>query len=95
MLELKIALYLLRMMLARSFHLAIGMEDAKETLGIDEGIVHIVIDTMQLTDGRTDIGKEHHMVHNLSYRHAWIIDEHQIGSEDNDEHSTYLLEETL
>ena len=71
------------------------MEDAKEALGIDECIVHIIIDAMELTDRRTHIGKEHDMIHNLTNGHAWIIDEHQIGRKDNDEHSAYLLEETF
>ena len=35
------------------------------------------------------------MIHNLTNGHAWIIDEHQIGRKDNDEHSAYLLEETF
>ena len=93
--QFEVALHLSRMMLTCGFHLAIGMQNTKEALGIDECIVHIIIDAMELTDRRTHIGKEHDVIHNLTNSHAWIIDEHEIGCEDDNQYGTYLLEETL
>lgn len=93
--EFEVALDLGRMMLACGFYLAIGMEDTKEPLGIDERIVHIIVDTMELADGGADISKEHHVVHNFSNGHARIIDEYEIGREDDDEYSANLFEKTL
>ena len=93
--ELEVALHLGGMVLACGLYLAIGMENAKEPLGIDQGIVHIVVDAMELADGGADVGKEHDMVHNLTYRHARIIDEYEVGCEDDNEHSTNLFQKTL
>ena len=82
-------------MSARVFHLVVGLKNAKETLGIDERIVHIVVDAVQLADGGTDIGEEHHMVHDFSDGHARIVGQHEIGRQDDDKHGAYLLQKTL
>ena len=77
------------------FHFIVGMKDAKEPFGVNQGIVHVVIDSVQLTYGGTHIGKQHDMVHDFTDSHARILDEHEICGEDNDEHSAYLFQKTL
>ena len=93
--ELEVALHLFGTVSARSLHLLVSPQDAEESLGIDKGIVHIVVDAMELAYRRTHIGEEHHVVHDLTNRHARIVDQHEIGRQDDNEHRAYLLEETL
>jgi len=95
MLQFEVATDRLRTILARGLHLVVSLQNAEESLGIDEGVVHVVVDAVQLPDRRADIGKEHHVVHDFSYRHAGIVDEHEVGREDDDEHRAYLFEKTL
>ena len=71
--QFEISLHRFRMILARILHLVVSMQDAEETFCIDEGIIHIVVDAMQLPDGGTHIGKQHHVIHNLSDAHTWIV----------------------
>ena len=77
------------------FYLVICLEDAKEAFCVDKGIVQVVIDAVKLADGCTDIGEEHHMIHNLTNGHARIVDEYEIGGQNDDEHGAYLLQEAL
>ena len=49
---------------------------------------------VQLADGRADIGKEHHVVHNLTNGHAGIVDKYEVGRQDDDEHGAYLFQES-
>ena len=93
--ELEVALHLRRTVLACGLHLVVGMQDTEESLGVDERVVHVVVDAVELPDGRADVGEEHHMVHDFSDGHAGIVDEHEIGGEDDDEHGADLLEKTL
>ena len=73
----------------------VGMQNTEESFGINQGIVHIIINTMKLTDRCTHVGKQHDVIHNLTDRHTRIVDQHQIGRQDDDEHSTYLLDKVL
>ena len=93
--ELEVALHRFRTVAARSLHLLVGPQDAEEALGIDEGVVHIVVDAMELTYRRTDIGEEHDVVHDLTNGHARIVNQHEVGRQDDDQHGAYLLKETL
>ncbi len=94
-LQLEVAVYGLRSVLARRLDLLFGVEDAEETLRVDQRVVHIIEDALQLCDGRDDIAEQHHMVHDLTDGHARIFDEHQVGGEDDDQHGTHLSHEAL
>ena len=94
-LQLEVACHLLWLMLPSGLHLLVGLKDAEEAFGVDQGVVHIVIDTVQLSDGGADIGEEHHVIHDLTNRHTWVIYQHQISRQDDDEHGAYLFQETF
>ena len=83
------------MVAAGGLDLFVGVEDAEEPLGIDEGIVHVVIDAVELADWRADVGEEHHVVHNLTDGHAGIVDEHEVGGQYNNKYGADLFEEAL
>ena len=93
--QLEVTAHLSGLMCAGGFHLVVSIQNAKEPLGIDERIVHVVVDAVQLSDGRADVGKEHHVVHNLTDGHARIVYQHEVGRQDDNEYGTNLFEETL
>ena len=71
------------------------MQDAKESLGIDQSVVHVVVDAVQLTYGGADVGEEHDVIHDLAYRHAGIVYQHEVGRQDDNEHRTNLLQKAF
>ena len=79
----------------RGLALIVRIQYVKETLRIDQRIVHLVKDPLQLRDGSRDVRKQHHMIHDLADGHARIAREHQIGSEDDDQHRAHLTDKTL
>ena len=80
---------------AGRFPFAVGIEYVEEAFGVDEGVVEGVEDALQLGDGSCDVGKEHDVVHDFTDGHARVLDEHEIGGEDDDEHGAYLLHAAL
>ena len=94
-LDLEASLHLLGLVVAARLHFLLGLNDTEITLGVDECVVEGVEDALQLCDGRGDVREEHHMVHDLTDGHARIVDEHEVGSEDDDQHGAYLLHELL
>ena len=83
------------MIVACLFYILGTLQQSKQFLRIDQRIVQVIINTVQLTDRCTHVGKQHHMIHNLTNRHTRIVDEHQISREDNHQHCTYLLQKSL
>ena len=94
-LDIETSLHLLRPVVAARLHFLFGFNHAEITLGIDECVVERVEDALQLRDGRGDVGKKHHVVHDLTDGHARIVDEDKISGEDDDQHGAYLLHELL
>ena len=43
-----------------------------------DGSFGIVVDAVQLPDGGADVGKQHHVIHNLTNRHPRILYQHQV-----------------
>ena len=93
MLHLQFSVYRIRVVCTRLFHFVVGSKNAKEAFGVDECIVHVVINAMKLADGSTHIAEKHNVVHDLTNGHAWVVGEYEIGSEDYDEYGSYLFEE--
>ena len=44
--QLEVALDLAGLVGSRQLHLVVGLQDAEEALGIDEGVVHVVVDAV-------------------------------------------------
>ncbi len=86
---------LLRPVAAAGLHLRLRIQDVEEAFRIDERVVHIVKNALELCDGGDDVGEKHHVVHDLTDGHARVLDEHQIGREDDHQHRTHLLDEAL
>lgn len=95
MLQLETALHLCRPIVTTRLHIVILFQNIEDSLRIDEGIVQVIIDSVQLTDWSTDITEKHHMVHNLTDGHAWIVSQHKICRQDDNQHSTNLLQEAF
>ena len=83
------------MVLSGGFHLVVGLQYAEESLGIDEGVVHVVVDAVQLADWSADVSEKHHVVHDFSDGHSRVVNQDEIGRQNDDEHRSNLLEETL
>ena len=73
-LQLEATCHVVGMVVARILHILLAFHQLKESLGVDEGVVQVVVDAVQLADRCADIGKEHDVVHNLTDGHAWIVD---------------------
>ena len=56
-LQLEVAADAVGAMAARRLHLMVGIEDGKEAFGIDQRVVHVVVDAVQLADGSADVGE--------------------------------------
>ena len=72
--QLELALHRLGMILTGILHLVMGVQDAEKALGINQGVVHVVVDAMQLADGSADITEQHDMIHYLTNTHTRIVD---------------------
>ena len=86
---------LLRPVVSAGFDFAVGVKDAEEAFGIDEGVIDVVEDALELGDGGDDVGKKHHVVHDLTDGHAGVLNEHQICRENDDQHGPNLFYEAL
>ena len=72
-----------------------GIEDAEEAFSVDQGVVDVIENALQLGDRCDDVAEEHHVVHDLTDRHAGVFDQDQVGRQDDDQDRADLLDETL
>src|SRR5690606_7993390 len=64
--------------------------DFKEGLGIDQGVVDLVIDPVQLPDGTGHIAEKHNVEHDGPNAHGPV--QHEIGGEDDHHHHPDLFQ---
>ena len=93
--QVEVSPYRLRLVVARHLHLLVVVQYSEEPFGIDEGVVQVVINTMQLTYRSAHVAEKQHVVHDLTYSHARIVDEHQVCGKYDYQHRAYLLDEGL
>ena len=80
---------------AGAFDIVVVFEDAEEAFGVDECVVEVVVDAVELTDGCADVVEEQDVIHDFADGHARIVDEDEVGGEDDDEDGAYLLDESF
>ena len=69
----------------------VGVEDVEEAFGVGEGLVHLVVDAVELPDGRRHVVEQQNVEHDGPNGNLPI--EHQVGRQDDDEHHANLLDE--
>ncbi len=79
--------------IARRFDLAVGVQGVEEGLGVDQCVVYLVVDTVELADGRRDIAEKHDVEHDRADGHA--ARKHEVGRQDDYDDDADLLDETF
>ena len=76
---------------AGALALVVGVEDGEEAFGVGEGLVHLVVDAVELPDGSRHVVEQQDVEHDGADRNLAV--EYEVGREDDDDDHANLLDE--